>query len=98
MDATVKDDVPEEYHFWNGLLGLGFALGRDVSLMDFQPVYGNLFVCTLGRTGSGKSRAKGHLDRLLSTALPHEIGRAHVCTPVTNAHLVCRLLLATTNR
>src|SRR3546814_7695590 len=24
---------------------------------------------------------------------PPEIGRAHVCTPVTNAHLVCRLLL-----
>src|SRR3546814_4915968 len=23
----------------------------------------------------------------------HEIGRAHVSTPVTNAHLVCRLLL-----
>src|SRR3546814_8559235 len=23
-----------------------------------------------------------------------EIGRAHVCTPVTNAHLVCRLLRA----
>src|SRR3546814_7432203 len=23
---------------------------------------------------------------------PIEIGRAHVCTPVTNAHLVCRLL------
>src|SRR3546814_6666448 len=23
-----------------------------------------------------------------------EIGRAHVCTPVTNAHLVCRLMLA----
>src|SRR3546814_5381624 len=30
---------------------------------------------------------------------PHpgeEIGRAHVCTPVTNAHLVCRLLLEKT--
>src|SRR3546814_10563781 len=26
--------------------------------------------------------------------LGREIGRAHVCTPVTNAHLVCRLLLA----
>src|SRR3546814_9213830 len=25
--------------------------------------------------------------------LAEEIGRAHVCTPVTNAHLVCRLLL-----
>src|SRR3546814_3635181 len=24
-----------------------------------------------------------------------KIGSAHVCTPVTNAHLVCRLLLAT---
>src|SRR3546814_7541783 len=23
----------------------------------------------------------------------YKIGRAHVCTPVTNAHLVCRLLL-----
>src|SRR3546814_1107604 len=26
-----------------------------------------------------------------------EIGRAHVCTPVTNAHLVCRLLLERKN-
>src|SRR3546814_441795 len=26
---------------------------------------------------------------------PREIGRAHVCTPVTNAHLVCRLPLET---
>src|SRR3546814_3838203 len=26
-----------------------------------------------------------------------EIGRAHVLTPVTNAHLVCRLLLETKN-
>src|SRR3546814_9579490 len=25
--------------------------------------------------------------------LGEEIGRAHVCTPVTNAHIVCRLLL-----
>src|SRR3546814_8718319 len=24
---------------------------------------------------------------------PTKIGRAHVCTPVTNSHLVCRLLL-----
>src|SRR3546814_7567619 len=27
-----------------------------------------------------------------------QIGRAHVCTPVTNAHLVCRLLLANKNK
>src|SRR3546814_5195914 len=31
---------------------------------------------------------------LLICAATAEIGRAHVCTPVTHAHLVCRLLLA----
>src|SRR3546814_7793357 len=30
---------------------------------------------------------------LKSGAQTYEIGRAHVCTPVTNAHLVCRILL-----
>src|SRR3546814_3846257 len=30
-------------------------------------------------------------------ALLDEIGRAHVCTPVINAHLVCRPLLRTKN-
>src|SRR3546814_4160888 len=30
---------------------------------------------------------------LLAPEIRLEIGRAHVCTPVTNAHLVCRLLL-----
>src|SRR3546814_7574667 len=30
--------------------------------------------------------------------LAGQIGRAHVCTPVTNAHLVCRLLLEKNNR
>src|SRR3546814_10464325 len=31
--------------------------------------------------------------RTSTRATPIEIGRAHVCTPVTNAHLVSRLLL-----
>src|SRR3546814_1731505 len=30
-------------------------------------------------------------------AAPRQIGRAHVCTPVTNAHHVCRLLLEQKN-
>src|SRR3546814_5875106 len=33
----------------------------------------------------------GTRSRISQEAL--EIGRAHVCTPVTNAHLVCRILL-----
>src|SRR3546814_4998729 len=32
--------------------------------------------------------ARGVYERMAK-----QIGRAHVCTPVTNAHLVCRLLL-----
>lgn len=72
MKATVVDDVPEEYHFFHALMALGFALGRDVSLFDSVPVYGNLFVCTLGRSGTGKSKARYHLERLLERALPHD--------------------------
>src|SRR3546814_2451489 len=34
-----------------------------------------------------------HLGAHRRHLLLAEIGRAHVCTPVTNAHLVCRLLL-----
>lgn len=72
MRQTCLDDVPEEYHFWNGLLALGFALGREVVLDDLIPVYPNLFLCTLGYSGSGKSKAKYHLSRLLEMALPHD--------------------------
>src|SRR3546814_9236519 len=35
---------------------------------------------------------------LLILWLAPEIGRAHVCTPVTNAHLVCSLLLEKKNK
>src|SRR3546814_7755092 len=42
-------------------------------------------------------------DQLSDEALPRrniegEIGRAHVGTPVTNAHIVCRLLLEKHNK
>src|SRR3546814_2474464 len=36
-------------------------------------------------------------DRLYSAAID-EIGRAHVCTPVTNTHTVCRPMHANTHR
>src|SRR3546814_8456640 len=41
---------------------------------------------------SGHGGSWGVLKQHFETAIK-EIGRAHVCTPVTNAHLVCRLLL-----
>lgn len=71
MKAVQVDDVPLEFHFFHALTALGMALGRDVTLYDSIPIYGNLFICTLGRSGSGKSKAKYHLDSLLSKALPY---------------------------
>src|SRR3546814_8474968 len=47
--------------------------------------------------GAAQHVAGGAVDHEADLALGGEIGRAHVCTPVTNAHLVCRLLLAKKN-
>lgn len=69
MEITTRDDVPEEFHFWNAMTALGFALGRSTTAFDRMPVYGNLFVCTMGDTGSGKSQAKHHLTNLLDSAM-----------------------------
>src|SRR3546814_9869616 len=54
------------------------------------------------RNGSGGIVRSALMKALLST-IPggpetlEQIGRAHVCTPVTNAQLVCRLLLEKKN-
>lgn len=72
MKATEIDDIPDEYYFWNGMLALGLAIGRDTTLYDRRPVFGNLFVCIVGPTGSGKSQAEGHLNELLRIALPYD--------------------------
>lgn len=72
MRQTHIEDVPEEYHFWNALLAIGLAIGKDCTLFDRTPVYGNLFLCLLGNTGDGKSRSLSHLRTLLRQALPHK--------------------------
>src|SRR3546814_8374864 len=46
------------------------------------------------RTSHPPNRNAGQCCRPLVSRPFAELGRAHVCTPVTNAHLVCRLLLA----
>ena len=72
LTATCVDTCPEEYHFWNGLLGLGFAVGRDVTLNDSEQVVANLFVCLTGPSSAGKSRSKRHIGRLLRRSLPYD--------------------------
>lgn len=85
MQAVCKDDSPEEYHFWNGLLALGQAIGRGVTLYDDIPVLGNLFVCALGSTGTGKSKSGRHLKKILNSTLPFVEGTASSgCKVVSN--------------
>jgi energy-coupling factor transporter ATP-binding protein EcfA2 len=72
MEACCKDEAPEEYHFFNALVALGFAAGREVSLRAKLPVYSNFFVCHLGKSGAGKSTASRHLKRLLRECLPYD--------------------------
>src|SRR3546814_9349092 len=49
----------------------------------------------IARIGTAVPVAEAHLLRLARRA---KIGRAPVCTPVTNEHLVCRLLLEKKNQ
>src|SRR3546814_5045021 len=67
-----------------------------------ERVVGRLFAAVIGaaRAGDrltyGVGSGEGDSVRIFLSrpaALAGKIGRAHVCTPVTNAHLVCRLLL-----
>src|SRR3546814_4269560 len=45
---------------------------------------------------SGKRNILDTVEYRSTPELGDQIGRAHVCTPVTNAHLLCRLLLEKT--
>src|SRR3546814_5633039 len=61
---------------------------HDLKVGDTLPGEGS-FATELGVSRPVMREAFGALTALRLV----EIGRAHVCTPVTNAHLVCRLLL-----
>src|SRR3546814_10400128 len=72
---------------------LGGAIAIGEHIRDVQAVFGDIFNAgpEFRRDGSDFDRLWSDGDRF---AIGEQIGRAHVCTPVTNAHLVCRLLLA----
>lgn len=72
MESVTTDTCPEEYHFWLGLLGLGMAVGRNVTLAERSPVKPNLYVCVTGPSGTGKSRAKGNILKLLRDNIPYK--------------------------
>lgn len=72
MLATCVNDSPDEYLFWLGLQALGAAGGQFIHLEDQKPVYGNMFVCLYGGSGTKKSLAVAPLKTLIKTALPFD--------------------------
>ncbi len=72
MTACIIDDCAEEYHFWNAMVAVGLAVGRKITLEDFNPVYGNLLLCLLGQSGDRKSRSLKVLKKLIEFALPYD--------------------------
>lgn len=77
MDQTSKGSIPEEYYVWLGLMAVGAGIGPDATLIDSNPVKGNLFTCLVGSSGSGKSRAMATLEKLLRRALPYDAEDPH---------------------
>jgi energy-coupling factor transporter ATP-binding protein EcfA2 len=72
LEATTTDTCPEEFHFWLGMQALGLAVGRNVTLNERSPVKANLFVCLTGPSGTGKSRAKSTLLKLIRDNIPYK--------------------------
>lgn len=94
LETTTADDCPEEYHFWTGLMAIGFAVGRHRVLMDSRPVMPNLFICFVGPSGAGKSSAKAHLVKIVQDVMPYKFddpmstGTKHVSSPGSAEYVV----------
>src|SRR3546814_2154984 len=93
---TVTLPLIGAYQAANALVaaGLVIATGGDPArtlgnLARLQPVRGRLERAAITRAGAPVYIDYAHTPDAIAAALD-EIGRAHVCTPVTNAHLVCR--------
>lgn len=71
FSACRIDDVPEEFHYINGLVALSMLAGRHVTIAnDGRKYYPNLFVCLVAPSGSGKSLARGYLEDILESVFP----------------------------
>src|SRR3546814_6791093 len=70
--------------------GGGQPMEHDMSSMTGMSMDGQM----AGPGAGGTSLAPGNATAPAAT----KIGRAHVCTPVTHAHNVCRLLLEKTQK
>src|SRR3546814_7276658 len=88
MLARIRDIRASEKRFYQKVRDL-FALSvdydkSDAATQNFFATVQNLLLYAVTRQTAAE---------LITARANPEIGRAHVCNPVTTAHLVCRLLL-----
>src|SRR3546814_3916446 len=82
-----------------GELGHRLDIARRDEIVDrLQVALADRLRYVLGRLRLRRRQPLARLGLKLGGLTTAQLGRAHVCTPVTNAPLVCRLLLATTTR
>lgn len=70
--ACSADRYPNDFHFFHGLLAVGYAAGRDVAYSDDPVVYGNMYVCFVSGTGTGKTNSRHWLYKVLAKAMPYD--------------------------
>src|SRR3546814_8842134 len=93
-----SDPLPESDQDTRGIVAAEVSGSRNrAPARAVQRIGGRRRLLEPQLRGPGRARRSGPVPRLPPAASRCEIGRAHVCTPVTNAHLVCRLLLETQN-
>lgn len=63
---------PEEFYLFEGLLALSHAVGNKAVYSDDPDVRGNLMVCLVGTSGSGKSISIGRILKLLHESMPFD--------------------------
>lgn len=72
MEAVSPSRYPDEYLWWVGLQMVGLAIGRDCWLNAQMPVYPNLLLTFIGRTGLGKTSSAQLGYQVLMEALPFD--------------------------
>src|SRR3546814_9394125 len=93
-DKGTGNDPAMEWFYLGGLDNWRIAFNQDWD-RAFQPPKKHF---RSDNIDSQRGEAEWDGGNLYFNPTGYEIGRAHVCTPVTNAQLVCRLLFEKKNK
>lgn len=70
MKACIVNAVPEQFHFFNAMMLVGLAAGRNVAGPKKDVFYGNISPILIGNSGVGKSMSWRPVRTVLKEAMP----------------------------